>query len=148
MLLLTFLITSRYVLTATSPELKQPQAPVNAITPVNVSPGDIASVVKAWDSRTASLTKAPGFISTTLYQSVLPNHPWPLIEVAQWQSYTTRTKAHDNADCNHLTERYPPAMAYANFTSSQADHRGAAGQGQKRSRIQSSRHAIRFYQPG
>ncbi|ECI4242816.1 hypothetical protein DPZ61_24490, partial [Salmonella enterica subsp. diarizonae] len=111
MLLLTFLITSRYVLTATSPELKQPQAPVNAITPVNVSPGDIASVVKAWDSRTASLTKAPGFISTTLYQSVLPNHSWPLIEVAQWQSYTTRTKAHDNADCNHLTERYPPAMA-------------------------------------
>ncbi|HHY6385552.1 TPA: hypothetical protein ACV44O_004488 [Salmonella enterica] len=63
------------MLTATSPELKQPQAPVNAITPVNVSPGDIASVVKAWDSRTASLTKAPGFISTTLYQSVLPSHP-------------------------------------------------------------------------
>ncbi|EFP4584412.1 hypothetical protein HX910_002233 [Salmonella enterica] len=119
LLLIAFLITSGSALAATSPEIKQPEAPITAITSINVSPGDIDSAVKAWDSRTASLTKAPGFISATLYQSVLPDHPWPLIEVAQWQSYTTWTKAHDNADRNLLTGFYRPAVAYVNFTARQ-----------------------------
>lgn len=119
LLLLIFLITSGYALAVTHPEFAQPQAPVTAITPINVSSGDIASVVKAWDSHTANLTKAPGFISATLYQSVLPDHPWPLIEVAQWQSWTSWTKAHDNADRNHQTGFYRPAVAYVNFTARQ-----------------------------
>lgn len=115
LLLLTFLIASRYALAATSTEIKQPQAPVTAITPINVSPGDSDSAVNAWNSRTASLTKAPGFISATLYQSVLPGSPWPLIEIVQWQSYTTWTKAHDNPGRNSLTGFYRPAVVYFNL---------------------------------
>ncbi|HCL5074346.1 TPA: hypothetical protein N2F43_003679 [Salmonella enterica] len=121
LLLLALLIASAQAQAATFPDIKQPQAPLTTITPSDVSPKDIDKAVKDWNSRSARIAKTPGFISATLYQSILPDHPYPLIEVAQWQSYTAWMAAHENQDHKALTGFYRPTVAYTHLATRDGD---------------------------
>lgn len=126
-LLRTLLLTAACIIPALSasaqitraPGIPQPQAPVTHVNLFDVPQKDIDRFVAGWNKRSADAAKTPGFISATLYQSILPDHPYPLIEVAQWQSYTSWTAAQRNPAAAQnrpaITGFYRPAIAYTHF---------------------------------
>lgn len=113
--------------TTGTPHIERPEAPVTHITPLDVPRQDVDSFVAEWNKRSASIAKMPGFISATLYRSILPDHAYQLIEVAQWQSYTAWVAAHDHpalqtqrAGAETIAGFYRPAIAYTHYAAQSA----------------------------
>ena len=60
--------------------------PVILINAFQVPPGKEDEAVRFWEKAAAFMRKQPGYISTALHRSVLPDARFKLINVARWES--------------------------------------------------------------
>ncbi len=69
-------------------DIPNPEAPVATIEPIEIPARDIDWFVADWNKRSETMGQAPGYISATLYRSLLAGARYQLIAITQWQSYT------------------------------------------------------------
>ncbi len=72
---------------AESSGIVNPEAPVVFINLMEISPQDIDRFVEDWNERSKIMGQMPGYITATLYRSLLADARYQIINVAQWQSY-------------------------------------------------------------
>ncbi len=82
--------------TTANPNIKQPEAPFTSISLFEVAEQDSDHFVSDWNKRSAVIAQMPGFIAATLYKSILPDHKYQIINVAQWQSYDAWLDVHNS----------------------------------------------------
>lgn len=64
-------------------------APVILINPFIVPDGKLDEAIVMWERGRDFLKQQSGYISTKLHRSLSPDAPYPLINVAEWQSVET-----------------------------------------------------------
>jgi len=67
--------------------------PVILINPFVVPPGNLDETIRMWEQARDFLKQEPGYISTELHQSLAPDAPFQLINVAKWESAEAYTAA-------------------------------------------------------
>lgn len=65
------------------------KAPVVLINPFTVPEGRVEEAIVLWEAGRDFLAKQPGYLSTKLHQSLSPDAPYQLINVAEWESIET-----------------------------------------------------------
>ena len=61
-------------------------ADVTLINVFEVPEARIETVISAWEDARAFLSEEPGYIATSLHQSLQPNARFQLINIARWES--------------------------------------------------------------
>ncbi len=61
-------------------------ADVTLINVFEVPEAQIETVISAWEDARAFLSEEPGYIETSLHQSLQPNARFQLINIARWES--------------------------------------------------------------
>ncbi len=62
---------------------------VTLINPFEVPAGKLDEAIRLWEQARDFLRQQPGYISTELHQSLSPDAPYPLINIAKWESVET-----------------------------------------------------------
>ncbi|MDR2981384.1 MAG: antibiotic biosynthesis monooxygenase [Puniceicoccales bacterium] len=81
---------------AKDPGIPNPEAPVVFINLMGIVPEDIDQFVADWNERAKIMGQVPGYITATLYRSLLSGARYQLINIAQWQSYDAWVAANNN----------------------------------------------------
>ncbi len=104
-----------------NPNIKQPDEPFTSISLFEVTQQDADQFVADWNKRSAVVGQMPGFVTATLYKSILPDHKYQLVDVAQWQSYNAWVDAHNSStypsqqNSNAIQGFYRPAVSYVHL---------------------------------
>ncbi len=67
--------------------IQNPEASITFINLIEISTKDIDKFVLEWNKNSQTIGQTPGYISATLYRSLLRDAQYQLIATTQWQSY-------------------------------------------------------------
>ncbi|RRJ97574.1 hypothetical protein Ga0100231_003465 [Opitutaceae bacterium TAV4] len=79
-----------------NPTIKHPEEPFTFINLMEIKEADIDRFVADWNERSKIMGQLPGYITATLYKSLLADSQYQLITVGQWQSYDAWVAANNN----------------------------------------------------
>ena len=96
-------------------EIPDPEAPVTLINLIEVTGKDIDKFVADWNNESKIMGQKPGFISATLYRSLLSDAKYQIINISQWQSYDA-WKAENKDSGKQLTESLYRPTAWSTNT--------------------------------
>lgn len=86
-------------------EIPNPEAPVTFINLMEIPAQDIERFVADWNESSKIMGQMPGFITATLYRSLVAEAKYQLVTVGQWQSYDAWLAANnDPAYAQRLSE--------------------------------------------
>lgn len=60
--------------------------PLVLINLFSLPPEEVDGFVAAWESNIAPASQAPGFRGTRLHRAIDPNAPFPIVNIARWDS--------------------------------------------------------------
>ncbi len=109
-------------------DMPNPEAPVAFLELIEVPAQDINQYIADWNERAATAGQASGYISATLYRSLLAGARYQLVAVTQWQSYDAWAAANSGANAKPAGGLYRPAAWSSNIyaESFQGNDSGAA----------------------
>ncbi len=79
--------------TLASSETAPANEPITLINVFVVPEGKMSEAIAFWEKGAEFMEKQPGYISTALHQSILPNSKFQLINVAKWKTVEDFKKA-------------------------------------------------------
>ena len=92
-----------------SSDIPNTEAPVTFIGLIEIPVKDIDKYVADWNEQSKVIGQKPGFISATLYRSLLAGAKYQIINITQWQSYDAWMAANSNLNIKVTGDLYRPA---------------------------------------
>lgn len=84
--------------TAQASTIPHPEAPVAFIELLEIPAQDIDTFILDWQERATTIGQTPGYISATLYRSLLPGARYQVIAISQWQSHDAWAATKQNTE--------------------------------------------------
>lgn len=85
---------------------------VIVINPIEVPEGREKEALAIWDRYAEYFRKQPGYLGTTLHESLNPTSKFHYINVAEWESAEAFTKALQSEELKELGEGFPKDMPH------------------------------------
>lgn len=103
------LVVAMYLQVAKGEEVK---AEVIVVNPIEVPEGREAEALAIWDRYAAYFREQPGYLGTTLHESLDPSAKFHLVNVARWESAEAFLTALQSEELKAIGEGFPKEMPH------------------------------------
>lgn len=85
---------------------------VIVINPIEVPEGRALEALEIWDRYAAYFRKQPGFVGTTLHESIAPDSKFHYVNVAVWESAEAFMTALQSEELKEIGDGFPEDMPH------------------------------------
>ncbi len=109
-----FFALAAAVVVMASPLFAKPVAEdqVIVINPIEVPEGRAAEALEIWDRFAAYFREQPGYVGTTLHESIAPDSKFHYVNVAVWESAEAFMTALQSEELKEIGDGFPEDMPH------------------------------------